>query len=373
MLDRDVLTWSAVALVTFAMVCCLAAAQRRCRRPQDVAHENSRTAENSGRDQMAKKWVDGFRGLGKFNLPSQKDVYGEVVLDGNDSILVLLDVDRGRYGLEDPTVHGVIDQTAMLSLFDCIAMRATRSVDSQGTPSKYRLEIFPHHILFGQTHVGDNDALFTSISFVLTDAINLFYDFDAFGTVIHPDALIDPILAAQSNIGGREITKGEHPEIAYFTGRHTIIEVPTDIGKISAQNLPSISLGGPQGSGFVNSIWVEIDFSAARTFNDAIEPAYALEPFFSMIAGRPQRMEEMRLLAPSSTLDGPPSPLDARRSAFGGLHGDLAALGVHFDKPRRAPAMIRRDGRRGFCGLRSAGLFRDVCAPSFMSRVAGCD
>ncbi len=30
--------------------------------------------------------------------------------------------------------------------------------------------------------------------------------------------------------------------------------------------------------------------------------------------------------------------------------GDLAALGVHFDKPRRAPAMIRRDGRRGFAG-----------------------
>ncbi|RWE79587.1 MAG: hypothetical protein EOS42_01055 [Mesorhizobium sp.] len=113
-------------------------------------------------------------------------------------------------------------------------------------------------------------------------------------------------MAAQSSISGREITKGEHPEIAYFTGRHTIIEVATDMGQISAQNLPSMSVEGPQGSGFVNSIWVEIAFESARTFSHVLESAYVLEPFFSMIAGRPQRMEEMRLLAPSSTLDGPP-------------------------------------------------------------------
>ncbi|ESY72773.1 hypothetical protein X743_14430 [Mesorhizobium sp. LNHC252B00] len=156
-------------------------------------------------------------------------------------------------------------------------------------------------------HVADEHAIFNSILFTLTDAKSLFYDFDTFGIAFEP-ALVEPILAAKSERRGRKIGLGEHPAIAYFTGKHSIIQVPTDLGTISAQNLPRISLGGPQGSGFVNTIWVEIEFKSARTFNDALEAALTLEPFFSMVAGRPQRLEEMRLVACSTDEPQPSSP-----------------------------------------------------------------
>ncbi|UCI08696.1 HEPN domain-containing protein [Mesorhizobium sp. B1-1-8] len=248
---------------------------------------------------MTRKWADGSRALGKFDLPSQEQVYGELALEGYDSKLVLHDVKQEYYpGSTSSTVHGVVDHTVKLSLFDCILLSSQRSADAKGKVSDHRLEIFPHHILFGDSHVAEGDAIFTSIMFKFTDSINLFYDFDTFGIVLHrADSFIEPILAAKSEIGDRKIPVGEHPAIAYFTGKHTIVRVPTDLGVISAQNLPTTSIGGPHGSGFVNSIWVEVEFSSARTFNDALEATFALEPFFSMVAGRPQRFEEMRLLA----------------------------------------------------------------------------
>lgn len=256
----------------------------------------------TGRNQLANKWIDGFRGLGKFDLPRQKEVYGELILEGTDTKLMLHDVDT--FELPHPTIHGVIDHIVKLSFLDCILMKADRSVNSEGVVSKYRLELFPHHIIFGDTHVHESESIFSSISFKLTDAKSLFYDFDAFGLALDPDLFIDQILAADSKKIGREIAKGEHPDIAYFTGKHTIIQVPTALGKISAEHRPSISMGGSGGSGFVNSIWVEIEFKSAQTFSEALASAQELEPFFSMIAGRPQRMEEMRLLV-SSVPDAP--------------------------------------------------------------------
>ncbi|RWC39575.1 MAG: hypothetical protein EOS55_28975 [Mesorhizobium sp.] len=252
----------------------------------------------SGRNQLANKWVDGFRGLGKFDLPGQQEVYGELILEGNDSKLMLHDVDK--FGLPYPTIHGVIDHTTKLSLLDCVVMSSDRRVDSQGDVSKYRIELFPHHIIFGDEHVHKSASIFSSISFKLTDAKSLFYDFDAFGLALEPNMFIDQILAADSKTIGREIPKGEHPEIAYFTGKHTIIQVPTALGKISAEHRPLVSMGGSGGSGFVNSIWVEIEFKSAQTFSEALTSAQELEPFFSMIAGRPQRMEEMRLIVSSA-------------------------------------------------------------------------
>ncbi|TIL83348.1 MAG: hypothetical protein E5Y89_01030 [Mesorhizobium sp.] len=252
---------------------------------------------------MTEKWTDGFRGLGKFDLPSQAGVYGELSLDGYDSKLVLHDVEHELYpGPLDLILHGVVDHTVKISLVDCIPMGSSQKSDAKGNTSKHQHTIFPHHVIFGDIHVSDTDSIFTSILLRLTDSSKLFYDFDTFGTIIDPN-LVKATLATKAANRGRDVLVREHPALAYFTGKHSIIRVPTEIGTISANNFPTISLGGPTGSGFTNSIWVEIEFVRGQSFNNAIDLAFLLEPFFSTVAGRPQRFEEIRLLSRST--DGP--------------------------------------------------------------------
>ncbi|MDX8449252.1 HEPN domain-containing protein [Mesorhizobium captivum] len=243
---------------------------------------------------MTGKWTDGSKALGKFDFATQKGIYGELSLQGYDSELVLHDVEFELYpGEGDLTIHGVIDHSVKVSLIDCIPMASSRKTDAEGNASQYRHTVFPHHIVFGDVHVTD-DPMFTSIMVRLTDSSRIFYDFDTFGIVLDP-AVVAPIVAEEAKSRHRDIPVGDHPALAYFSGKYSIISVSTEIGTISANNLPTMSLGGPTGSGFTNSIWVEIEFASARSFDGAIEAAYLLEPFFSMVAGRPQRFEEIRM------------------------------------------------------------------------------
>ncbi|MGX8010775.1 ApeA N-terminal domain 1-containing protein [Mesorhizobium sp. ORM8.1] len=245
---------------------------------------------------MANKWTDGSRALGKFDFPAQKGIYGELSLQGHDTELVLHDVDYELYpGEHELTIHGVVDHTIKVSLIDCIQMASSRKTDAEGNASKHRHTIFPHHIVFGDTHVTD-DLMFTSIMLRLTDSWRIFYDFDAFGMILDP-SVVKPVLAEKAKSLNRDIPVGVHPALAYFSGKHSIVSVPTEIGTISANNLPAMTWGGPTGSGFTNSIWVEIEFASVQSFNGAIEAAFLLEPFFSMVAGRPQQFEEIRLLS----------------------------------------------------------------------------
>lgn len=269
-------------------------------RPLGPRETSTGNTDGGGRLPLANRLIDGVRALGKFAMPGQTDVYGELSLDGYDSKLLLHDVE-GKYGPNSlpATLHGVIDTTIRISLLDCIPVKMDRSVDHDGKPSKYRLEVFPHHVLSGTIHIGEHDAIFTSIMFTLTDATTLFYDFDSFGLLPTNPDLIKSMFEELSKASGREITPGEHPEIAYFSGKHSIIEVSTELGKISAQNLPSMSFGSPKGVSITNAIWVELEFKSPRKFDEALTAAYGLEPLFSMIAGRPQRFEEMRLIAGS--------------------------------------------------------------------------
>jgi hypothetical protein len=92
--------------------------------------------------------------------------------------------------------------------------------------------------------------------FVVDDASTLFYDFDAFGSLIDARPFIEQI--AHANGLGRKITTGPAPAILYFTGKREIFAADTVLGRISASHNPSHNLRGPDGVCLKNTIFVTI-------------------------------------------------------------------------------------------------------------------
>jgi hypothetical protein len=99
------------------------------------------------------------------------------------------------------------------------------------------------------------------VHFVVDDATTLFYDFDAFGSVLDARPFIEQI--AHANALPREIKTGPEPEILYFTGKREIFAAETVLGRVSALHRPIHSLGGPEGVRLENTIFVTIAFKEA--------------------------------------------------------------------------------------------------------------
>ena len=79
-----------------------------------------------------------------------------------------------------------------------------------------------------------DEKTITEVHFVIDDANVLFYDFDAFGSLIDARPFIEQIVRA--NRLNREIPIGPYPEIFYFTGKREIFSADTVLGRISASH-----------------------------------------------------------------------------------------------------------------------------------------
>ena len=106
--------------------------------------------------------------------------------------------------------------------------------------------MFPHFVVFGEEHITSAEQKITELSFHVDDAANLFYDFDAFGTVIDARSHMEKIVEAKKE-NGRDIAIGEHPMLFYFTGKYEIFKAETTLGTISATHRPSFPYPGPEG------------------------------------------------------------------------------------------------------------------------------
>ena len=134
----------------------------------------------------------------------------------------------------------------------------------------------------------------------------LFYDFDAFGHVTNADSIIDSVLAERRRI--RPVQTGEYPQVAYFTGKLTIIEVATRIGKVAVTHQPSFNLGGPDGVYIKNRMVVSVEPDSAVTFDTAIERMMSVVRFLSVISGRRQGVHDIHVQTTASR-ESVPRPL----------------------------------------------------------------
>ncbi|MFQ5853786.1 MAG: hypothetical protein ACE5JU_24780, partial [Candidatus Binatia bacterium] len=182
--------------------------------------------------------LEGSKRAGTFTISPGKDVYGELTLNGPNSSLYLHDKEFFHtLDIPDQYVKGVLHDLTKVSLFQCITMQGPGSASRE--EERYHFaSIFPHYVVHGDHHLGPAEKAIVGAHFVVDDANTLFYDFDAFGSLIDARPFIEQIAHANDHVHGRKITTGPDPAILYFTGKREIFSADTVLGRVSASHNP---------------------------------------------------------------------------------------------------------------------------------------
>jgi ApeA N-terminal domain 1 len=232
---------------------------------------------------------------GTFELAGDRVVFGSLLVAGRKSRLTLFD------DSEFPPVPaayrylaGELHDGELVTLFDCVleSMKNRRMKESR---VKSLAHIFPNTIIIGPRHVPREGECVSEISVLLKDAHSVFYDFDAFSTVLRPEPFV-PLLK-QDKAAIRSVEIGDNPIIGYFAGRHEIARFSSSFGRFSARHRVSETMGGPAGWRLDSQVAVSLGLDEPLAFKDAMRRVHALIRFFEFIIGRRQALKgvEIRL------------------------------------------------------------------------------
>ena len=242
---------------------------------------------------------------GHFTFPGGKEDSGSLSLDGKNSVLKVWGVlDKLKFSDAD-TILGVLEDQKKVSLLRCIQSSARMTFEEHGSAWSY--EIFPHEVVIGSRHVAYEDEVISGVSFFIGDAADLFYFAgDFFGTLsIKQDQLRD-LLAEERDEGKRIPDIGMHPLLAYYTdsNRGEIIAAETVLGRVSAWNQISYSVGGPEGAGIKNRILCHIKFPTPISVPELEARLNKILQLFDLSIGRAQDLLEIKVhLAPEPSRD----------------------------------------------------------------------
>ena len=235
---------------------------------------------------LAEHEYEGFKKSGSFILTTGTEVQGELCLKGGATSLDLYsEAFFDTHG--SPDIFGLLHDRSKVSLINCITISGPGS-STRGDEHYHFSSVFPHFAIFGDKHIKSSDRTIRELSFTVDDAPTLFYDFDAFGSVIDARPYMERISEARE--AGREIKIGENPHLFYFTGRYEIFAIDTVLGKISATHGITYSTPGPKGIHVDNTISLNLVFNSERTVDEAIASVVDILRFMEVIAGRPQNI-----------------------------------------------------------------------------------
>ncbi len=237
---------------------------------------------------------------GMFSVSPAQKLAGSLSLNGEDTTLHLWgDKIENIDALNGATITGILENQKKASLIDCIVTREEQFSGTDGVSHRYRL--FPHYVVIGTRHRSSSEKTIMKISFVIDDAMALFHDRYAFGTVdVPPDRVKD---IASMDLFEKVRFEDDHPILAYWTGKMQIFSADTTLGRISACHQPSFDMGGPHGACISNRIVVFVEFSEARSVRDTDVEIRKVLRFLHTILGRPQNLVELQIID-----DGDPHP-----------------------------------------------------------------
>lgn len=238
--------------------------------------------------------IDGpFTKFGTFNIPNDKKIFGELCVSGPKSHLYLVDKDFfSTIDLPDGCITGTLNDLTKVTLLQCITTEGLGSMSRHGE-SQYYSHIFPHFVICGDIHLPVHDRVIQDITIIIDDASSIFYDFDAFSSLIDARPYIKEIVKA--NNLDRDVEIGEHPQISYFTGKREIVRVKTTLGEFAAHHNPTWDSGGPSGVHIDNSISITITPYAPILFKEVTDRIFVLLRFLEVVIGRQQKLVDIRL------------------------------------------------------------------------------
>jgi hypothetical protein len=242
---------------------------------------------------MAKKYNKNrqpVRFLGTYTLPDASAKFGELRLKGANTVLELHSSEFLTRVEAGSCVKGTAYTGECLTLVDCDSP-GCGSTTTVGAPTRYHAEVFPLLVAIGRSHIDPGQSCISRIYFTATDLATLFYDFDAFSRLIDAKPVIEAVLQERRQL--RPVEAGESPQVLYFTGKSSIAEVSTAMGKVSVHHQPRYSMGGPTGVYIKNRIVVSIEPDQPVTLNDAVDRMGDVACFLSMAAGRKQGIDHI--------------------------------------------------------------------------------
>ena len=281
------------------------------------------------------------RYLGIYQISSDQNLVGELALNGEGTILKVHANEPLHVGNVEH-VKGIAYTGDYITLIDCLSSGHGARYSTDGS-CQYHADILPHYVSIGSSHLDPEASCIKAIHFTATDLQDLFYDFDAFSTVINALPIIDSVLEERRKM--RPVQAGEHPIVSYYTGKGCVIEAPSSIGKISVHHRPSYGMGGPAGVYIKNRMVVSIEPSEPATFSESLQRMYDIGCFLSVVAGRAQGIKHIQLET-SQSVDGVPVVLSVfpcfpwktgRKSEYYKPHpGDVPLDPIHAPEEFRA-------------------------------------
>lgn len=234
---------------------------------------------------------------GTFQLPNNQEAFGELLIKRHKTLLSLTSHSDLPLLREMPHLLGTTLDGRKVTCIDCVRSSQGSASNAKETTHHYA-DVFPHFVTVGDEHLDPGASVVRSIHFAVDDLSCLFYDFDAFGHVINAKAIIDSVLAERRRM--RPVDTGEWPQVAYFTGKFTVIDVVTDVGKVAVNHRISQNMGGPDGIFIKNRMVVSVEPDSAVTFDKAIDRMMTIVNFLSVIAGRRQGVHDIHLRTTAS-------------------------------------------------------------------------
>lgn len=223
---------------------------------------------------------------------------------GNLSLTGNLTINKDETALE---IHSRTDLTKILkdegdllglskgsekfSLLDCVVLNSSTTFGKEPEQDYHYYRIFPHYVVSGSEHIESSSKLVTGFSFVIKDSTKLFYDWGAFGSFLSKDIDAKALLLSIPSISDKH-TIGDHPQIYYYSGKWKIFETDTSVGTISASHSPHGTMPSPDGIEVKNKVNINIKFSEARSFEEALRIFHPLVSYVEIILGKPQEIIE---------------------------------------------------------------------------------
>lgn len=244
-----------------------------------------------------------FKMSGLFQVGSNSDVHGELILDSAESSLNLFS--RDELLVSSPEyVTGVLSDGIKVSLVRCISRGS--ATNHRGDEAFYSQSLFPHYVIFGDRHIDALKKRIARVSFLIRDASNVFHDLRAFGHISDGRDLME-LIAERKARAGLSTPVGELPQVFYFNGKCEVLSTDCALGKLSVDHRMRVETG-TTGISVDNNTYVSLCPREPASVEDAVFQVMTLLQFLAIIAGRPQPLE--RLFFDVLT-DGPqPNPLD---------------------------------------------------------------
>lgn len=219
----------------------------------------------------------------------EKQYLGELVLNGESSLLQLHSRHHIPYTPEPQSLYGETLDYQKISLFDCVG----ESPSAEGTYPNFAFQraTFPHYAAIGARHIGENEALFRSVSFRTDDLGLIFAARGTFGSA-HPDK-DDLQCLLDKSFQPAWVEVANNPLIFYFTGTKDAIDTDISSGLFSAALEFEAKTSDHTGIQCNSDTKATLKFSQSKTLLEVVEEVFALSLFITTIAGRCQGISNL--------------------------------------------------------------------------------